>query len=51
VKQRDKKIERLISSREQALSERDAVTAQFNALNSVQLNLRIKNTNLQQKVC
>jgi len=49
--QRDNLIELVTSSIEQALSARDAVTARFNALNSMQLNnLMINNTNLQQKV-
>jgi len=52
VNQRDNLIEHLTSSLEQALSARDAVTAQLNALNSMQLNNpMINNTNLQQKVC
>jgi len=52
VNQRDNLIEHLTSSLEQALSARDAVTTQLNALNSMQLNNpMINNTNLQQKVC
>lgn len=51
VNQRDNLIEHLTSSLEQALSARDAVTAQLNALNSMQLNNPvINNVNLQQKV-
>ncbi|TGZ57607.1 Uncharacterized protein DBV15_09844 [Temnothorax longispinosus] len=51
VNQRDNLIEHLTSSLEQALSARDAVTAQLNALNSMQLNNpAINNMNLQQKI-
>lgn len=51
VNQRDNLIEHLTASLEQALSARDAVTAQLNALNSMQLtNPMIDNMNLQQKV-
>lgn len=51
VNQRDNLIEHLTSSLEQALSARDNVTAQLNALNSMQLtNPAINNVNLQQKV-
>lgn len=51
VNQRDNLIEHLTSSLEQALSARDAVTAQLTALNSMQLNNPvINNMNLQQKV-
>ena len=51
VNQRDTLIEHLTSSLEQALSARDSVTAQLNALNSIQLNNpTIDNVNLQQKV-
>lgn len=51
VNQRDNLIEHLTSSLEQALSARDAVTAQLSALNSMQLNNpSINNMNLQQKV-
>lgn len=51
VNQRDTLIEHLTSSLEQALSARDAVTAQLNTLNSSQLtDPTINNVNLQQKV-
>ncbi|XP_077272037.1 uncharacterized protein LOC143902746 isoform X1 [Temnothorax americanus] len=51
VNQRDNLIEHLTSSLEQALSARDSVTAQLNALNSMQLNNpAINNMNLQQKI-
>ncbi|XP_025158189.1 pericentrin isoform X3 [Harpegnathos saltator] len=51
VNQRDNLIEHLTSSLEQALSARDAVTAQLNALNSMQLNnSMVDNVNLQQKI-
>jgi len=51
VNQRDNLIEHLTSSLEQALSARDNVTAQLNALNSMQINnSAINNVNLQQKV-
>ncbi|XP_011059724.1 PREDICTED: A-kinase anchor protein 9-like isoform X3 [Acromyrmex echinatior] len=51
VNQRDTLIEHLTSSLEQALSARDSVTAQLNALNSIQLNNpTIDNVNLQQKI-
>ncbi|XP_011862266.1 PREDICTED: A-kinase anchor protein 9-like isoform X2 [Vollenhovia emeryi] len=51
VIQRDNLIEHLTSSLEQALSARDTVTAQLNALNSMQLNNPvINNMNLQQKI-
>lgn len=51
INQRDNLIEHLTSSLEQALSARDAVTAQLNTLNSMQLNNPvINNVNLQQKV-
>lgn len=51
VNQRDNLIEHLTSSLEQALSARDAVTAQLNTLNSMQLNSPVMNDiNLQQKV-
>lgn len=51
VNQRDTLIEHLTSSLEQALSARDAVTAQLNTLNTVQLtSSAINNVNLQQKV-
>lgn len=51
VNQRDNLIEHLTSSLEQALSARDAVTGQLNALNAIQLdNSVINNMNLQQKV-
>ncbi|XP_067211849.1 golgin subfamily A member 4-like isoform X3 [Linepithema humile] len=51
VNQRDNLIEHLTSSLEQALSARDAVTKQLNALNTMQLtNPTINNVNLQQKI-
>ncbi|XP_018368606.1 PREDICTED: A-kinase anchor protein 9-like isoform X3 [Trachymyrmex cornetzi] len=51
VNQRDTLIEHLTLSLEQALSARDTVTAQLNALNSIQLNNpMIDNVNLQQKI-
>ncbi|CAL1686349.1 unnamed protein product [Lasius platythorax] len=51
VNQRDNLIEHLTSSLEQALSARDAVTGQLNALNAIQLdNSVINNMNLQQKI-
>ncbi|XP_011334702.2 GRIP and coiled-coil domain-containing protein 2 isoform X2 [Ooceraea biroi] len=51
VNQRDNLIEHLTASLEQALSARDTVTAQLNALNLVQLNNPvINNVNLQQKI-
>ncbi|XP_032673747.1 A-kinase anchor protein 9-like isoform X3 [Odontomachus brunneus] len=51
VNQRDNLIEHLTSSLEQALSARDTVTAQLNALNSMQLtNPMVDNINLQQKI-
>jgi len=51
INQRDNLIEHLTSSLEQALSARDAVTAQLNVLNTMQLtNPAINNVNLQQKV-
>ncbi|KAL0122153.1 hypothetical protein PUN28_007126 [Cardiocondyla obscurior] len=48
VTQRDTLIEHLTSSLEQALSARDVVTAQLNALNSMQINPEINN--MQQKI-
>ncbi|XP_012524431.1 A-kinase anchor protein 9 isoform X3 [Monomorium pharaonis] len=51
VNERDNLIEHLTSSLEQALSARDTVTAQLNALNSIQLNNPVTNNmNLQQKI-
>ncbi|XP_014473124.1 PREDICTED: A-kinase anchor protein 9-like isoform X2 [Dinoponera quadriceps] len=51
VNQRDNLIEHLTSSLAQALSARDAVTAQLNAMNSMQLtNSMVDNVNLQQKI-
>ncbi|XP_011700437.1 PREDICTED: thyroid receptor-interacting protein 11-like isoform X2 [Wasmannia auropunctata] len=51
VNQRDTLIENLTSSLEQALSARDTVTMQLNALNSMQLNDPVMcNVNLQQKI-
>lgn len=51
MNERDILIENLTSSLEQALSARDAVTVQLNALNSMQLNTPVINEmNLQQKV-
>lgn len=51
VNQRDNLIEHLTSSLEQAISARNTVAAQLNALNSMQLNNPvINNMNLQQKV-
>lgn len=51
VNQRDNLIEHLTSTLEQALSARDAVTAQLSSLNTTQLNSPvITNMNLQQKV-
>ncbi|XP_029163960.1 A-kinase anchor protein 9-like isoform X2 [Nylanderia fulva] len=51
VNQRDNLIEHLTSSLEQALSARDAVTGQLNALNAIQLDSSvINNMNLQQKI-
>lgn len=50
VNQRDTLIEHLTTSLEQALSARDAVTAQLNALNTTELtNPMVDNVNLQQK--
>lgn len=49
--QRDNLIEHLTASLEQALSARDAVTGQLNALNTMQIdNPVINNMNLQQKI-
>ncbi|XP_020284219.1 A-kinase anchor protein 9-like isoform X3 [Pseudomyrmex gracilis] len=51
VNQRDTLIEHLTTSLEQALSARDAVTAQLNALNIEKLtNPVVDNMNLQQKI-
>ncbi|XP_011164731.1 golgin subfamily A member 4 isoform X3 [Solenopsis invicta] len=51
VNMRDNLIEHLTSSLQQALSAKDTVTSQLNALNSMQLNNPvINNMNMQQKI-